>query len=420
MKTSENNLLLMKFACCILSLLKALTPHLGHRYNTMRSHVFAFILGFTPQVCHSLPSRVSMDARNDHVDWSVGIVDSTLERYTPYTFEGWQYFTGFYLLGQYEVYKRTGEERYLDFIQQWADRWIDDQGNLNVEIHSLDFMQAANVFLLLHEETKDSKYRQAASHVRNLLDDYPRTQDGGFWHAEDLPHQLWSDGVFMVNPFLIRYGAMFDESDYANDEAVRQLKVYGKHLQVDNGLLQHAYDESRQQDWSDPETGRSEEQWCRAMGWYGLTMMDVLDVLPEEHHGRGDIIKRLERFAKGVVKYQDHRSGRWFQVVNKGYEEENWTETSCSAMFTYVLSRSLEKGYLKDRGLSAAVSRGASGVLERIGKNDEGLTDVQEICIGTGVGNLSFYFNRPRATNDLHGLGAVLLMLEQVNHGRDK
>lgn len=383
----------------------------------MHLNPIALSLGLAAQLCQSLPSDYSMQARDDSFDWSVGIVDSTLERFTPDTFEGWQYFSGFYFLGQYEVYKRTGEERYLKFIQGWADRWIDDEGNINVEIHSLDFMQAANVFLVLHKETNDSKYRKAATNVRNLLDDYPRTKDGAFWHAEDLPHQLWADGVFMVNPFLIRYGAQFDDSRYANDEAVKQLKVYGKHLQVENGLLQHAYDESRQEEWADPKTGRSEEQWCRAMGWYGLTMVDVLDVLPHHHPGRREIIERLEHFASGVKRYQDRKTGRWFQVVNKGYEEENWTETSCSAMFTYTLSRSLEKGYLKDRDLSGVVRRGLSGVLDRIEKNSEGLVDVHEICIGTSVGNLSFYFDRPRETNDLHGLGAVVLMLEQVKYG---
>lgn len=350
-------------------------------------------------------------------DWSVNIVESTLDRFTPETFDGWQYFSGYYLLGQYEVYKRTGEDRYLDFVRDWADRWIDDYGNVNVTIESLDFMQAANVFLVLYKEKEEEKYKEAAKQVRNKLKGYPRTKDGGFWHSETLTGQLWADGVFMINPFLVRYGVMFGEEDYVFDEAAKQLHVYGKHLQVENGLLQHAYDETRQEAWADHRTGVSEEQWCRAMGWYGLTMTDILDLMPEGHPSRREILHRLEHFAKGVQKYQDKKSGRWFQVVNRGYEEENWTETSCSAQFTYTLSRALEKGYLKDKDLHGVVKRGVAGVLERVVKNSDGLTDVLEICIGTSVGDLQHYFDRPRETNDLHGLGAVLLMLEQVKYG---
>ena len=365
------------------------------------------------------PSNHKIDSRGDEVDWSLEIVDSTIERHTPETLEGWQYFAGLYLLGQYEVYKRTGEQSYLDYIQEWADRWIGEEGNLNIEVHSLDDMQAANIFLVMYKETEDVKYQQAASQVRDVIDTYPRTSDGGFWHGEELPYQLWSDGVFMVNPFLIRYGTLFGDEEYSFNETVNQIKIYGSHLQVDNGLLQHAYDESRAEDWADPETGRSEEQWCRAMGWYGLTMVDILDLLPEDHSGRQDILDILEFFVSGVKEYQDKESGRWYQVVNKGEIEENWTETSCSAMFVYTISRSLQKGYLEGDDLAEVVKSGSAGVLEKVVKNEDGLTDVHDICIGTGVGNLTFYFERERPINDLHGLGAVLLMNEQVSGDAD-
>lgn len=351
-----------------------------------------------------------------HMDWSVAIVESTIERFTPETIGDWEYTTGLYLLGQYEVYKRTRDARYLTYIEQWADRFVDDNGYTNNTFDSLDSMQAGNIFLLLHEERGDTKYETAARQIRDRLETYPRTDEGGFWHATTWAHQLWADGTFMVNPFLIRYGAAYDDSEYANHETSKQLIVYGEHLQASNGILQHAYDESRQAEWADPQTGRSAEQWCRAMGWYGLAMMDILDILPLHHPNRQHVIRNLQRFAEGVRRYQDPESGRWFQVVNKGDLEDNWTETSCSAMFTNTLSRAMKKGLLDPR-YTPAMWRGYAGVLDRVQENADGLADILEICVGTNVGNLSFYLARPRVTNDLHGLGAVLLMNEQVAYG---
>lgn len=348
---------------------------------------------------------------------SVGIVESTMRRRTPATLSGWQYFGGLYLLGQYEVYQRTREPRYLAYIRDWADRWIDEDGNATIAAHSLDDIQAANVFLIMFDETQDPKYRQAALGFREVLNTYPRTAEGGFWHSERLSNELWADGVFMVNPFLVRYGKMFNDADYSNNEAVKQLEIYGKHLQARNGLLQHAYDESRQKRaWADPKTGVSQEQWCRAMAWYGLTLTEVLDVLPYSHPKRQKLISSLRDFAAGVERYQDADSGRWFQVVNKADNPENWTETSCSAMFTLIISRSLEKGYIQGRNFLEVVEKGAAGVAARVDQNENGLFDIHEICVGTSVGDLSYYFNRPRVTNDLHGLGAVILMSEQVYH----
>ena len=373
----------------------------------MHPHHIIYTLASAAAACHALP------------DWSVSIVESTMARHSPDNIGGWGYISGLYMLGQYQVYKRTHNPRYLSYIQSWADRFVHSDGHLNTTLDSLDSMQPANVLLLLHAETVMDKYRTAAAQVRHRLLSYPRTADGGFAHFVTREHQLWADGVFMVNPFLARYGAAYgSEGGYTDDETTSQLIIYGDYLQAGNGLLQHAYDEAREQDWADPETGLSAEQWCRAVGWYGMAVMDILDIIPREHPNRRDILDKLQRFVAGVKQYQDAETGRWFQVINRGDLDDNWTETSCSAMFTTTISKALDRGYIHDRHgeYRKVVERGYAGVLDRVQKNSEGLTDVLEICVGTDVGDLAWYLERPRATNDQHGLGAVLLMLEQVAH----
>ncbi|MER5667756.1 glycoside hydrolase family 88/105 protein [Streptomyces mirabilis] len=348
-------------------------------------------------------------------DWSVALIDSTMARYTPSTIGGWSYPVGLYLYGQYLTYQRTHDARYLTYIKSYVDRFVSSDGSIGQSFNSLDSMQAGRLLTILHHETGQDRYRKAALKIRNRLNTYPRTSDGGFWHADtsSRAHQLWSDGVYMVNPFLVEYGKEFGDATYANDEAAKQLYVYGNHLQVANGLLKHAYDESRTASWADPATGLAPEHWCRAVGWYAMAIVNVLDAIPVNHPRRPQLVGIFRRLAAGLEKYQDPATGRWFQVIDKGARSDNWTETSCSSMFTYALSRGAQQGYL-DPHYASVAQRGYQGVLARISVGSDGRTNLTDISIGTNVGDYAYYIARDRATNDFHGLGAFLIMNEQL------
>ena len=123
----------------------------------------------------------------------------------------------------------------------------------------------------------------------------------------------------------------------------------------------------------------------------------------------------VRKLAVAMARFQDPATGRWFQVVDKGSAPGNWTETSCSSMYTYTIAKSVERGYIPLRYLPAAI-KGYFGVLNKASVGPDGLTDIVDICIGTNVGDLAFYLARPRATNDLHGLGAFLIMNELMAH----
>ncbi|MFE5366748.1 glycoside hydrolase family 88/105 protein [Streptomyces mirabilis] len=348
-------------------------------------------------------------------DWSVALIDSTMARYTPSTIGGWSYPVGLYLYGQYLTYQRTHDARYLTYIKSYVDRFVSSDGSIGQSFNSLDSMQAGRLLTILHHETGQDRYRKAALKIRNRLNTYPRTSDGGFWHADtsSRAHQLWSDGVYMVNPFLVEYGKEFGDATYANDEAAKQLYVYGNHLQVASGLLKHAYDESKTASWADPATGLAPEHWCRAVGWYAMAIVNVLDAIPVNHPRRPQLVGVFRRLAAGLEKYQDPATGRWFQVIDKGARGDNWTETSCSSMFTYALSRGAQQGYL-DPHYASVAQRGYQGVLARMSVGSDGRTNLTDISIGTNVGDYAYYIARDRATNDFHGLGAFLIMNEQL------
>ncbi|MET9630044.1 glycoside hydrolase family 88 protein [Lentzea sp. NPDC006480] len=361
------------------------------------------------------PNLDSLTVGSSGFDWSVAVVESTMAAKTPAQLGGWGYQTGLYLYGQYLVYQRTHDPRYLAYIKAWVDRFVDSSGTISQSFNNLDSMLSGRLLVILHHETGQARYEKAARKIRTRLNTYPRTSDGGFWHStsESRHNQLWADGVFMLNPFLAEFGAEFGDSAYANEEAAKQINVYASHLQQPNGILKHAWDESKSQPWADKTTGLAPEYWCRAMGWWGMASIDVLEKLPANHPRRAQMITDLREYAAGVRSYQDAATGRWFQVVDKGSRSDNWTETSCSMMFTYVFSKGVERGYL-DPSFKDAAARGYAGVLAKTSVNSSGRTEIRDISIGTNVGDYAYYIARDRATNDFHGLGAFLIMNEQL------
>jgi unsaturated rhamnogalacturonyl hydrolase len=353
-------------------------------------------------------------------DWSKALVESTLKRYPDATkFGGWGYARSLYLFGQYLVYKRTHDPKYLDYIRQWVDTHIDENGNLDRKLDALDYILPANLLIILYEETGDTRYRKALDIFRHRFDSYPRTSDGGFWHATvpSRQHQLWLDGIFMGMPFLVRYGQTLNDAKYANDEAVKQILVYYTHLQdPKSGLLYHAYDESGAQKWAEPVTHHSSYFWCRAIGWYGMATVDILDVLPKNHPGHKQLVKIVQRLVRSLAKYQDPKTGLWYQIVDKTADPNNWTETSSSSMFAYIIDIAVKRGYVNKK-YEATAQRGYRGVMSRLSLGQDGLVDLSGICEGTNVGELAYYYGRKRNVNDFHGLGAFLIMNEEFRTG---
>lgn len=366
-----------------------------------------------------LPHQALAVLPDASTDWSMRMIEANLKRNPdPKHFGVWGYPYGLFLMGQYLVYRRTHDKRLLDYMLGFIDAHIDDSGTLDQPIKTLDNVLCANVIIRCWEATKKEKYKLAAEKFRHRFDTYPRTHNGGFWHADNGTRdwQLWLDGNYMAVPFLVRYGRAFNDAEYTNNEAVKQLLAYHEHLTSgDHGLLYHAWDESGKAAWADPVTHHSAYFWCRAIGWYGMAIIDTLDVLPHNHAGREKLIRIIRELAPGLEHYQDPKTGLWYQIVNQPTLKGNWLETSSSSMFTYILNTGVKRGYLPAR-FKAVARRGYAGVYSRVSVGDDGLMSLAGICEGTNVGDLEWYLKRRQMTDDFHGLGAFLLMNEEWNH----
>src|SRR5262249_29769481 len=204
----------------------------------------------------------------------------------------------------------------------------------------------------------------------------------------------WGDGVFMGLPVLARYGQLWNDSTYTNDETSKQLLLYHDYLKNPNGLHYHAWAECRTATptWTTADVKHAPESWCRAKCWYGVAPSWVLDILPMDHPNRAPLVAIMKGFIDGMKKWQDPATGRWFQIVDKPMDTgagKNYLETSCSSMFTLVIAKAVRLGYV-DASYGPMAAKGFKGVLEKISSDDAGTgANLTDICVGTNVGNLA-------------------------------
>ena len=95
---------------------------------------FLFQLGALPAPARTLRQEKSSGGANNstkvgqQLDWSKAMVESTMKRFpTAQDLGSWGYAKSLYLYGQYLVWRRTGDERYLRYIIEWIDSHIDDE-----------------------------------------------------------------------------------------------------------------------------------------------------------------------------------------------------------------------------------------------------------------------------------------------------
>jgi rhamnogalacturonyl hydrolase YesR len=356
--------------------------------------------------------------------WAIATADSLMKRYPDYTkayWKPWNYVTGYCLYGFDMLHRSTGDPKYIEFAKRYIDTFVDSEGNIkttdrqgkivDVVFNNVDNMMTGNSIVWMYEQTKDERYRKAAEKIRKSLDTYPRTSDGGFWHGTGLRGQFWIDGVFMSGMFLIRYGQSIGDREYCFDEVTKQITVYAKHgRKGDTGLYYHGWSESPAATrWADKQTGLSPEVWSEGLGWYALILSETLAVLPESHPQRAEVLKIYRDLAAGLKRVQDPKSGRWFQVVDKGDRSDNWTDTSGSAMFVYALGRGIELGILDKTDYAPVVSRGYEGIVANARINSEGLVDVYSACDGLGVQvDYQHYINYKQKVNAKEAVGGFL------------
>jgi len=350
--------------------------------------------------------------------WSVRMVESTLKRYTVKDFS-WNYDHGLQVLAIQKAGEAMGEERYLQFVADWIDYFIQLDGTIRtyrMETYNIDWVNSGKLLFGAYERTGDERYRKAIEILRQQMRRHPRNNANGFWHKKIYPYQMWLDGIYMAGPFMSEYAFRFNDPE-TFDDVIHQISLIEKHTRdKKTGLLYHAWDESKGQRWCDPETGLSKYFWGRAVGWYVMAIVDVLDHLPREHAGRSALIGILEETAAGIVKVQDEATGLWYQILDLPERKGNYLEASVSTMFVYTFAKAVRAGYLAQEYLLSA-RRGYRGILQNLIKIDSGgFLTLENVCGGAGLGgepyrdgSFEYYVSEKIIPNDPKGVGPFIL-----------
>ncbi len=350
--------------------------------------------------------------------WSIRTADSIISRYSLPKAE-WHYEHGLAVRAIAEVGATSGDDRYLRFADEWVDRFVTADGRIRtyrLDEFNLDQIHPGNLVLRSFQQSGKARHREALKLLRRQLERQPRTSEGGFWHKKIYPYQMWLDGIYMAGPFLARYALAFDDPA-SLDEALRQMALIECHTRdAQTGLLYHAWDESRRQSWANPVTGCSPHFWGRALGWYVMALVDVLDLLPDDHPGRAELLPILERLSQALVRLQDAGTGLWYQVLDQGSRSGNYLESSVTAMLAYAYAKAVRRGFLSLEYLSAA-RRAYHGLLEnRVRVDAQGQLILDGTCGSAGLGgtpyrdgSYAYYVSEKVATNDFKGLGPFIL-----------
>ena len=355
---------------------------------------------------------------------------------------GWDYTTGLYADALIKLSDDTGSPAYEKNAEETIGSFINpdgtiigyqkkrkptlkpgttpkptpDEGLPTVKIpYSLDEVESGVAALKLYDITHDARYRKAADILRAQLRIHPRIPEGGFWHKAIYPNQMWLDGLYMGEPFYANYAVDFNEpADF--DDIAKQFTLIGEHTYDPNtGLFYHGWDESKQQPWANPQTGASPSFWGRAIGWYVMALVDVLDKMPANHPQRPALIALLQKGADGLLKNQDPKTGVWWQVTDKGGQPYNYLEASSSCMFVYALAKGVNQGYLPKADLPA-IRAGYQGIIHQFITVDPDGTSISltHICKVAGLdkrrqGTYKYYTqDEPIVSNDLKGVGPFI------------
>ncbi|MDR0486786.1 MAG: glycoside hydrolase family 88 protein [Treponema sp.] len=348
---------------------------------------------------------------------------SVMNRYVPEQMQ-WHYEHGLVLQSIFLLGRKTGQEEFCRYVKEMYDTKITPEGEIRTYREgefNLDQINPGKSLFLLYKKYGEEKYRKAIEKLREQLRNHPRTDSGGFWHKQIYPRQMWLDGLYMQGPFYAQYAAEYgNEADF-DDAAHQFVLIESKARDTKTGLLYHAWDESREQLWANPDTGCSPHFWGRALGWYCMALADALDFIPPSCPKQSEALEAIaKRLFTPLLKHRDADSGLWYQVMDRGESAGNYTESSASSMFVYFLLRMIRRIMFSNNDaapLRAAAEKAYQGLLEhKVQEDPSGELHLTGICKVAGLGgtpyrdgSYEYYVNEPQADDDFKGVGPFIL-----------
>ena len=359
------------------------------------------------------------------MDLNTAFFAQYLDSYTPYK-KSWNYEDSCVLVGAIDLYEATKDALYRDFVLGYLSRFVKEDGsipNFDLKAYSIDNVAPGRALFFALDQTGDGRYEAAVRFHEQRLTTHPRTAAGNFWHKEIYPKQVWLDGLYMAQPFRALYAARYADAAVADDIVLQFRNVRTLLYDDQTGLYFHACDTAKAQFWADPATGCSKNFWLRSMGWYLMALIDAADFLGDKFASQRAVLLGLFREAiDGILRWQDKKTGLYYQVIDRPEEPGNYLETSGSAMVLYSLLKGVRLG-----ALDSALKDGALAALQnleslQLKKDAGGLWHLGGICKVAGLGPASnpardgsvrYYLSEPVVEDDAKGVGPYMMAVSE-------
>lgn len=331
----------------------------------------------------------------------------------------WNYIDGCMIKAILELYYVTNNKHYLEFSDTFIDWYVNEDGSIktyDIKEYNLDNVNEGKVLFDLYKLTGKEKYRKALDHIYTQVKSHPRIKEGNFWHKDIYPNQVWLDGLYMVLPFYTEYDTLFKNCEGYDDIYDQILNVERRMKKDENGLFYHAYDESRKMFWCNKETGHSPNVWLRAMGWFVMALIDVLEKTDKSKvEGKyNDVVRLFKTTIDSMLKFQSPE-GMWYQVVDLPNREGNYLETSGTAIMSYALYKGVRLGFLDNSYLQYA-EKAFIGTCDKYLTEKNGKLSLGGICLVAGLGgkgnrdgSFEYYMSEPVVEDEAKGVAPLLL-----------
>lgn len=352
--------------------------------------------------------------------WRLDAPDTFVRPYNENTLFGrWNYPLGVTMYGLLHTAIAIGSEDIKNYIKDHVQLCIDtleyalwdkEQYGGATSIHnlltSIDSLDDCGSFASMMLEVNKYLGLRDVKKVADYVGDYiynhqSRLEDGTFFRKEMMHHfhnmTMWADDLYMSVPFLVRYSQFTGDQKYL-DDAANQFFGFKKRLFMsEEKIMSHVYDFKYDSKTNVP--------WGRGNGWVVFSMTELLEVLPEDHPKRNDLIEFLNTLCEGYLALQDDE-GMWHQVLN---DHESYPETSCTSMFIYAFSRGIRFGWLKSpEKYVKAIYKAWKGI-SKTSVDSNG--NVYGVCRGSEFSFIADYYKYELGwnLNDTHGTGIVML-----------
>lgn len=362
-------------------------------------------------------------------NFGIQFSDAIIARYQPtidaFNHNGWDHANSIILHGMEKVYVKAKNPEYIKYIKGFVDSYVDEKGNVKGLKTELDGIHPGLLCLFMYETTKEEKYKIAATNMRNYLlgtteipSMFHKTPEGGYWHKNNDHYEgvMTIDGVYMANPFLLKYGILFEDSESVDVALFQTFLAASRMFNIETYLPYHGWDCQKNKSWANPITGTATQVWSRNAGWFSMALADMLEYLPPKHKDYKKLLYLYQQLAIGIKNTQNSKDNLWCQLINQKESADNYTETSGSGMIIYALKKGLNNNWL-DESYVLVVENGWKGFKKFITIYNDGKPQIKSFCPGMGIkDNAKEYFavrpiDCPSDTyiNQPHGYCAVLM-----------